>query len=261
MFTQQVNPQIVVILIETSHPANIGSTARAMKTMGLTHLRLVEPNDFPSARAQWLASGANDVLDSATSYETFAAATADCQLVIGTSARMRGLPWPNIAPPEATKMALNYGLSGQKVALVFGREARGLTNEELRDCQVHTMIPSNPDYGVLNIAAAVQVICYELRMQAFYYDQALHDDVRASSDFTLLPRDQPLADQQALQGLMAHLQRSFTAVNFIQPHNHGKIWPRIMRLLQRSHLDLKEVALLRGLAHHLEVLMGKSKRD
>ena len=163
-YNQQVAEQLVVVLVETSHPANIGAAARAMKTMGVTKLRLVNPDDFPSARANWLASGATDVLDNAQIFETFDQAIADCNLVIGTSARLRTLPWPNLSPQAVAVEAMQKTRQGNQVALVFGREARGLTNEELRACQIHTMIPSNPDYGILNISQAVQVLCYQMRL-------------------------------------------------------------------------------------------------
>ncbi|MES2661819.1 MAG: RNA methyltransferase [Pseudomonadota bacterium] len=180
--------RIRVVLVETTHPANIGSAARAMKTMGLTDLVLVRPKEFPSARATWLASGANDLLENATIVDNFEDAIADCNWVVGTSARMRRLPWPLLQVRDAAEWVMQRLMSNSpefksktnnlklptdskkssnepgRIAVLFGQEARGLTNEQLRSCQLHLCIPGNEEYAVLNIASAVQVVAYELRM-------------------------------------------------------------------------------------------------
>ena len=258
----QVADKLAVVLVETSHPANIGSAARAMKTMGLTQLRLVRPEDFPSARANWLAAGAEDILQDAIVFSSFEEAVADCQLVIGTSARLRGLPWPHVPPLEAAGALIRHTQEAVQCALVFGREASGLTNDELRACHLHTLIPGAESYSVLNIAQAVQVLCYELRTQWLltteeYRDLALipaseSKAIRAHMEYPIIPWDEPLATAQDLDGLLSHLQESLRHIGFLEAHNESKIWPRLDRMFKRQRLDCKEVALLRGLCTTLE---------
>lgn len=265
----KVSDKLAIVLVETSHPANIGSAARAMKTMGLSQLRLVAPFDFPSARADWLAAGAEDILRNAVVYPSFAEAVADCQLVIGTSARLRGLPWPHVPPLEAAGAAIRHAEDNAQCALVFGREASGLSNDELRACHVHTLIPGNSEYSVLNIAQAVQVLCYELRTQWLlktgeYRDLALIPDsesksIRSHMEYPIIPWDEPLATYEQMDGFLGHLKKSLSAVGFLEPHNEGKIWPRLHRLFQRQRLDEKEVALLRGLCSQLEKMASEGK--
>jgi len=253
---------IVVVLVQTSHPANIGSAARAMKTMGLTQLRLVAPDDFPSARADWLAAGAQDILRSAKVYDTFEQSIADCQYVVGTSARLRGLPWPHLPPTEAAGLILSQISQGVQCALVFGREARGLTNDELRACHLHTLIPGNPDYSVLNMAQAVQVMCYELRTQWLLRQMPTEPyQDRLAMAYPNIEWDEPMATADAMTGLFEHLESALTSINFIQPHSRNKLWPRLHRLLQRHRLDSKEVAILRGLCTHLERMVKTDEAE
>lgn len=155
---------IRVVLVNTSHPGNIGGAARAMKNMGLSRLYLVDPEDFPSGEANARASGANDVLDAAIVVDTLEEALTGCSLVLGTSARDRRIPWPLLDPRECATTSLAQVEQGGEVALVFGREYAGLTNEELQRCHYHVHIPSDPAFGSLNLAAAVQVLVYEVRM-------------------------------------------------------------------------------------------------
>jgi tRNA (cytidine32/uridine32-2'-O)-methyltransferase len=155
---------IRIVLVNTSLPANIGSAARALKTMGLRQLVLVDPKVFPSSEATALASGASDVLATARVVATLEEAIADCSLVIGASARSRTIPWPLLNAREAGELSSRIESEKHPVALVFGREDRGLTNEELHQCHYHVSIPSDEEYGVLNVASAVQVIAYEVRM-------------------------------------------------------------------------------------------------
>lgn len=167
-----------IILVNTTLPANIGSAARAMKTMGLADLVLVAPKQFPHADATALASGASDILASARIVATLEEAIADCQLVFGTSARNRTINIAQVDAREAGRIAQQQGASGAKVAFVFGREDRGLTNEELQLCHGHVFIPTDSEYGVLNVAAAVQVLCYETRMAHLEALEDGHDPVR-----------------------------------------------------------------------------------
>src|SRR4249919_3931266 len=152
-----------IVLVGTQHPGNIGSAARAMKTMGLHRLVLVAPEKYPHAEAFALAAGANDVLEAAEIHPTLESALAGCHLVIATSARRRTVPMPEFTPPEAAKRLIDDAGQGE-VALVFGRERTGLENEELQLCHASVCIPANPDYSSLNLAAAVQVLAYELRV-------------------------------------------------------------------------------------------------
>jgi tRNA (cytidine32/uridine32-2'-O)-methyltransferase len=163
MSTAERQTKIRIVLVNTSHPGNIGGAARAMKNMGLAELYLVEPREYPAPRAVWRAAGASDVLANAKIVGSVDEAIKDCGLVIGTSARERRIPWPLINPRECGEKIWQEAKSHQ-VALLFGREDRGLTNSELQKCHYHMHIPSNPDYSSLNLAASVQVLCYEIRM-------------------------------------------------------------------------------------------------
>ena len=154
---------IRIILVNTSHTGNIGSAARAMKTMGLSQLVLVDPVRPPDEKSTALAAGANDILANLRIVPTLAEAISDCSLVIGASARSRTLAWPMLDPRQAGQQ-LADGALNKTVALVFGRERTGLTNEELQQCHYHVNIPANPEYSSLNVAMAVQTLCYEIRM-------------------------------------------------------------------------------------------------
>lgn len=156
--------RIRVVLVNTSHPGNIGGAARAMKNMGLSQLVLVQPESFPHGDAVARASGATDILDAARVVDTLEEALSGCSVVLGTSARDRRIPWPLLDPRECATTCLEHLEANGEVALVFGREYAGLTNEELQRCQFHVHIPSDPEFGSLNLAAAVQVLTYEVRM-------------------------------------------------------------------------------------------------
>ena len=154
--------QVTVVLVNTSHPGNIGACARAMKNMGVSRLTLVQPADFPSGVAVGRAVSALDILENATVVESLEAAITDCGLVIGASARSRKIPWPMLSPAQrGVKVVRESEIN--KVALVFGREDSGLNNDELQLCHFHVQIPTDENYSSLNLAAAVMVICYELR--------------------------------------------------------------------------------------------------
>lgn len=229
---------IRIVLVETSHPGNIGSTARAMKTMGLGGLRLVSPYRFPSAEATAMASGADDLLQQAGRYERLTDALADCSLVYGATARVRSIPWPMSDVREAVQDALPAAADGSTVAFVFGREDRGLDNEELALCQRMIRIPTNPDFGSLNLAQAVQVVSYELRMAALG-NQTLPP--LKSRDF------RPETTGEELEQLFTHLEQSLTAIGFYDPTEPRKLMPRLRRLFQRAGLDRHEYNILRGI--------------
>ncbi|STY62906.1 tRNA (cytosine(32)/uridine(32)-2'-O)-methyltransferase TrmJ [Mannheimia haemolytica] len=234
----QILDQIQIILVETSLPANIGSAARAMKTMGLTHLRLVAPKQPLDEQAEALAAGAKDVLDNAQCYATFDEAIADCQLVIGTSARLRHLQNTLIEPRDCGELVVNRANLG-KVAIVFGRERVGLTNEELLKCQYHLHFPTNPDYGSLNLAMAVQLASYEIRM-AYLQNFSEKQPLAAEKDY-------PTA--QALEHFFAHTERLYTELGFIR---NDSVMLKLRRLYQRAELETNELNLLRGMLTAVE---------
>lgn len=219
------------VLVRTSHPGNIGGAARAMKTMGLSRLHLVAPLKFPHAEATARASGADDLLEHARVFATLDEAIADCTLVIGASARQRTLPWP---VADAREAALRVAGCGEETAIVFGPEQSGLDNRELDRCSLLLQIPTSPIYGSLNLAAAVQIVAYELRM--------------ASAQTPPAPAPEtPLATASELEYFYAHLQRVMEASDFLDPENPKHLMRRMRRLFNRAALDRNELNILRGL--------------
>ncbi|WP_432696511.1 tRNA (cytosine(32)/uridine(32)-2'-O)-methyltransferase TrmJ [Marinobacterium sp. YM272] len=230
---------IRIVLVNTTHPGNIGAVARAMKNMGLSDLCLVEPKHYPDEAATARASGATDILDNARVVTTLADALADCQLVVGTSARGRHIPWPVINPRELGAIAAP--LEGKsRVAILFGREDRGLTNDELHACHHHVHIPSVEGFSSLNIAAAVQVICYELRMAHLLADE--QSKPQWGTDW-----DIELADHLELERLFEHLEQTLVDIDFLDPDNPRQLMPRLRRLVLRAVPDKVEVNVLRGI--------------
>lgn len=237
--SQALLDNIRIVLVNTTHPGNIGGVARAMKNMGLRQLYLVAPKEYPSERAEWRASNALDVLSGATVVASLDEAIADCGLVIGTSARERRIPWPLFTPRECGERSVQEA-SQHPVAIVFGREDRGLTNEELHKCHYHVHIPSNPEYSSLNLAAAVQVVAYELRMTCLLNQQEgqpVHFD-----DW-----DMPPAKSEALENYYEHLEQTLQKLDFIQADNPRQTMTRLRRLYNRVRLDEMELAIMRGM--------------
>jgi tRNA (cytidine32/uridine32-2'-O)-methyltransferase len=222
-----------IVLVETSHPGNIGGAARAMKTMGLQQLWLVRPSRYPDPQAEWRAAGALDVLDAAKVVDSLDAAVGDCALVIGTSTRARRIPWPQLTAREAGQK-LHGESTRQPIAVLFGREASGLTNEELQRCHAHLQIPANPAYPSLNLAMAVQVVCYEL------FQGTLDPTV----DVPLTDRD--AASVASVENLFTHLEDVLVRVEFLDRDNPGQVMTRLRRLFTRARLDVTEVNMLRG---------------
>jgi len=237
--------QIQIILIETSLPANIGSTARAMKTMGLSNLRLVSPLNPIDEQAQALAAGAKDVLDNAQIFDSFEQAIADCQLVIGTSARLRHLQNTLIEPRVCGKLAVERAEQG-KVAIVFGRERVGLTNEELLKCHYHLNFPTNPDYGSLNLAMAVQLASYEVRMAWL--------DLQNNPQIRPLAEEKDYPNTEALEHFFNHTERLYKQLGFIR---NDAVMLKLRRLYQRAELETNELNLLRGMLTSVEKQLEK----
>lgn len=232
---------IRIVLVNTTHPGNIGGVARAMKNMNFDELHLVAPKKFPHVNADARASGATDLLENAVVHETLEEAIADCQIVVGTSARGRHIPWPVVDPRELASIVGPLSAE-KKVAVVFGREDRGLTNEELHLCHYHVHIPSNPDFSSLNLAAAVQVITYELRMAELYADQNEEVKPQWGTDW-----DIDLADSADLERLFAHMEETLVDIDFLDPENPRQLMPRLRRLYLRALPDKVEVNVLRGI--------------
>lgn len=226
---------IRIVLVETSHPGNIGAIARAMKNMALTQLYLVKPKIFPSADATARASGADDILASAVLCDTLNEAVADCEVVMGASARDRTIGWPTLLAKQCAQQAVKDAQTNQ-VALVFGRENSGLTNAELDCCQYLIRIPCNKDFSSLNLAAAVQVFTYELFSEA---NQPPAVEVFSESE--------PLATSTQIEGFFQHLQETLTAIDFIQSGQSNSVMRRLRRLYGRSRLSTREVDILRGI--------------
>jgi tRNA (cytidine32/uridine32-2'-O)-methyltransferase len=229
---------IRIILVHTSHPGNIGGVARAMKNMGLTELYLVAPRSFPDEQAVWRAAGALDVLESAVVVDTLEEAVADCQYVVGTSARGRRIPWPVLDPRRCASEMHSRASSGMKVAVVFGREDRGLTNEELQQCQLHLHIPSHEDYSSLNLAMAVQIVAYELRMLT------IGDELPASAEAEW---DTPFASSENMERYYVHLEETLAQIGFLDPAAPRQLMTRLRRLYSRIQPDEMELNILRGI--------------
>ncbi|MFC3282565.1 RNA methyltransferase [Litchfieldella rifensis] len=240
---------IRIVLVQTFHPGNIGQAARAMKTMGLTDLVLVNPRCFPDDEATRLAAGAEDLVQRARVVDSLAAAVNDCVQVVGASARLRSLSLPFHDEPDAMARELVANAETDPVALVFGRERFGLTNDELRHCSQQVSIPANPEYGVLNLSQAVQVLAYEV-FRAWRH--------RPESGFVPQrpPHDRPPTREQ-LDHFHAHLQRVMQASGFLtQPH--ARTEEQLQALFARAQPSRKELSLLRGL---LSALEPKDTRD
>lgn len=242
--------KVRIVLVETSHPGNIGAAARAMKNMGLARLVLVKPKVWPAREALSMAASALDVLDHAVVVDTLAEAIADCHVVIGTSARLRNMPIPLLDPAESA--ARVTGVMGQQeVALVFGREISGLSNEELHLCHYHVHIPVDPGYSSLNLAAAVMVLSYELRKTAL-----------ARAGQATLPRREEDWDQQPatageLDRYLAHLEEVLVQLQFHDRDNPRQLMRRLRRLYQRIQPDRMEINILRGILTAIEDAVGK----
>jgi len=224
---------IRIVLVNTSHPGNIGAAARAMKNMGLSELVLVEPASFPHADATARASGADDVLQRARVCGSLAEAIDGCTLVFGSSARLRSLPWPLVEPREMAGQVVQE--AGQSpVAIVFGREHSGLTNAELEICNALVHIPCNKEFSSLNIAAAVQVLCYEVNL-------AVGTPALEADD------DSDVATSDEVERFHDHLEKTLIEIDFLDPDKPRLLMRRLKRLYNRARLEQTEVNILRGI--------------
>jgi tRNA/rRNA methyltransferase len=238
--------RIRIVLCATSHPGNIGGAARAMRTMGLSRLVLVDPLRFPDAQADAMASGATAVLDAADVVPTLDEALAGAVLAIGYSARPREFAGAVLPVRGAAAEALRYAAAGD-VALVFGNEMSGLSNTELAQCQVVATIASNPEFGSLNLAAAVQVAAYEI------YVAAHGDSVWSAPAFEPATHDE-------ISQLFAHGERALVALNFFRPSQPKRLLPRLRRLFARARLEKEEGNILRGILARIEERLRHTER-
>jgi tRNA (cytidine32/uridine32-2'-O)-methyltransferase len=230
---------IRIILVQTYHPGNIGSAARAMKTMGLSDLRLIAPRQYPDEEATSLAAGATDILESARVHETLEEAIADCTLVIGTSARSRQHSRPMLNGETCAQTAIEETSKDQKVAIIFGRERMGLSNEDLALCHYHAEISANPDYPILNLASAVQIISYELWKEANQTSSAVHDD-----------KEYPTKEQ--LANFETHLELVLKDIGFLNQKHPGEAMTRMERFFNRTRMESKELRMWRGILSSIE---------
>lgn len=228
--TLKRSPHVRVVLVGTTHPGNIGSAARAMKTMGVTELVLVAPEFFPHSRATALATTAADVLERARVVPTLREAISDCHIVIGTSAKSRSLPWPQLTAREVGTTAA--AKSDQHIALVFGRERDGLSNDELQQCHYHVHIPTDDECRCLNLAQAVQVLCYEVMM---------------GRNTTPAETSEELAPHADVQCFYERLFETLATLQFFDPKQPKRLRERLMRLFNKAQLETNEVNILQGI--------------
>ena len=235
-----------IVLVRPSHPGNIGGTARAMQTMGLMRLVLVDPRRYPDPEAVALASGATSVLDRARVVATLDEALAGCVLTIGLSARPREFAGRVLPVREAAGEAVAYATRGD-VGLVFGTEMSGLSNDELARCGIVATIPASADYASLNLAAAVQVVAYELRLAT------------TAGEVWRAPRFAP-ATADEIEALFAHGTETLTAMRFLDPRMPKRLLPRLRRLYARAALEKEEVNILRGILARIDQLLTRDGR-
>lgn len=227
------------VLVEPSHPGNIGAAARAMKTMSMERLYLVKPKSFPHAEATARASGADKVLGDTVCCDSLEEALRDCALACACSARQRSLSWPQLNPRQCADMIVSESRNSE-LALVFGREQSGLSNKELDLCHYLVYIPSNPGYNSLNLAAAVQVLSYELFV-------ANECENRSPEPDKMSPVEDSVAELESVERLYDHFEETLIALEFLDPANPKHLMRRLRRLFSRSRLTRKEVNILRGM--------------
>ena len=230
-------------MIQTSHPGNIGSAARAMKVMGLSELYLVNPKSFPDEQAVAMSSNATHILDNAYVVNSLQEAIADCQLVVGSSARHeRTLKWDIQDSRSCGELVVQQAKNG-KIAILFGRESSGLSNEELALCQHLVHIPTNPDYSSLNVASAIQILGYECRLASL---NMADNEANTKKDKNTDP-DDPWVTARESEGYFEHLEKAMVDIGFLDAKNPRYLMPRLRRLYSRSGIRKSELKLLRGM--------------
>lgn len=231
--------KVKIVLANTTHPGNIGAAARAMKTMGLSRLALVAPKRFPSAECAARAAGADDILAQAQVFARLEEAVAECALVLGSSARVRNIAWPALSPAAAAAQALARAQADSATAVVFGCEQSGLSNEQLELCHAMMRIPTSADFSSLNLAAAVQIVCYELRKQA--------SAPGLDNGATEQDSGPPFPTAAEMEHFYRHFQQTLTDIGYFDPAHPRRLMRRIKRLFNRAQLDSNEYNILRGI--------------
>lgn len=238
---------IRVILVATSHPGNIGSAARAMKTMGLHRLYLVSPKSFPDPRAHEMSAGAYDVLlEKVVVTDSLEDALKGCHLVLATSARPRDIALQGLTPVECATLVAGTP-DNTEIAIVFGREHAGLTNDELLQCHYHIHIPSNPEFSSLNLSQAVQIVAYELRMKLL------------SPAADVETRQDSLATADAVEQFYTHLREVLVEIDFLKPSNPRRLFQRVRRMFNRIQLESMEINIWRGILTHIQTAIARRK--
>lgn len=232
---------IQIVMVNTTHSGNIGAAARAMKNMGLSRLVLVDPKADINEEAIQRSSRAEEILHNARITQTLEQAIAGCGLVVGTSARSRHIPWPLMTPRQCAARVSQVAAHDNQVALVFGRESSGLTNEELHLCHAHVHIPTEENFSSLNVSQAVQVLSYEMRLASLADDGAEQD---ASWGVAW---DYPLASHEELNGMLQHMEQAMVDIGFLDPNTPKQLMSRVRRLYQRAGVDKMEINILRGM--------------
>lgn len=240
--------KIRIVLVNTSHPGNIGAAARAMKNMGLSKLTLVDPYDYPSLEAISRSVGAVDILDNVTIVDDLQQAVSGCVWVAGTSARLRTIEWPILEPKECVQKSLEYIEQGE-VAIVFGRENSGLTNEEMEKCNALLHIPTNPNFSSLNLAAAVQVVCYEYRLTLL--EQGVIDEKTTKHKGNKCRYD-ALANAEQLEGMHQHLFEALDYMEFFGTNNPDIVMRRLKGLFNRAGTTQRELSIIRGICSAIQ---------
>jgi len=269
--------KVRTVLIHNSHPGNIGAAARALKNMGLTQLTLVSPKEFPSSEAEARAAHAVDILNNASVFPTLKEALGDCNLILGCSGRPRTFSLPMVTPREAAleiQQHLQYESTqennddnhGSQVAILFGNEQSGLSNEDLETCHFQIQIPTNPNYPSLNLAAAVQIIAYELFLIA---DSLAHSTMNSpvdssvtpsaifSKNYVNQPTPSPLPNYETLDEFYQALEQTLIDLQFLDPRQPGYLMVRLKRLFARAKIDKVEVTILRGMIAAIQKLLHK----
>lgn len=257
---------IMVVLVEPSHPGNIGAVARAMKTMGLSRLALLNPRKFPHVEASSRAAGADSVLESAIVTDDLLSVISDCTLVLGTSVRDREVTWPTSDPKQAASLTLEHlsvDSQARKVAILFGRENSGLSNRELDLCQRQICIPANQTYSSLNLASAVQIIAYELFMASRGHAEeqsSSKKSLTAKKPLTALEKRQQSATKEQLEGHLTHLEETLGMLDFIKSGPSTMLMRKLIRLYNKADLTIEEIQILRGILSAMQDHLPQSKK-
>ncbi len=246
MIESSLKNKIEFILVEPSHPGNVGASARAIKNMGFDKLCLVNPKSFPDNEAFFRAKGASNILDNTKVFKTLDEALKDSTLIFGTSARERSIPWPLRDSDNLTDIILKeIGKSNSKISILFGREESGLSNEELQKCNYQIKIPSDDSYSSLNLSHAIQIISYELKI--------LFD----SSEHIIKQTDVEASTEKEVDFLIKHIDEVMKQIDFYDKENPKQVHTRIKKLIKKINLDKMELGIARGFLSKIEEMLNK----